>query len=129
MDELRAECLIQEVSGDADERAGGELLSQELGKILSIRLLLGEVVDGDSRALTSVRDRNRPANARVTAGDKGMSPLEPSVADVGLLAAVGSNLEVGMEDGVPEFGEGEVQMVEPGERVYELARAVCSSVS
>lgn len=48
MDELRAERLVQEVTGDADKGSIGELFGQEVSEVLGVRLLLGEV-DAPSR--------------------------------------------------------------------------------
>ena len=90
--------LVGEVSGE-EQRAPPGLLDPE-GGLLGVGLLFGEIGDGDIGALTRERDRDRPPDAGVAAGDERALADESSRALVGLLAVIGLGIHGRREAGL-----------------------------
>ena len=68
--------------------------------VLGVLLLgLAEVIHHDVRAFAGERDRNRLADARVTAGDDRHAVREPLRPAVRLLAVIGTRLELRLGPG------------------------------
>ena len=83
---------LADVAGDEDGLAAGLL---DPGRRLLGVVVLVEVADQDVGTFAGVGDGDGPADAAVGAGDHGLLALEPSVADVALLAVVGLRVHRG----------------------------------
>ena len=62
----------RDVGGQGDRRAAA--LLDERDDVAGILLLVGQVGDGDIRALAGERDRHRSADPGVASGDEGLRP-------------------------------------------------------
>lgn len=102
-DEKSAEVFIVQIPGNASE--GKIFARQQILEILSIGFLVGQVIDGDVSSLSGEGDDCCSTNARVAACDEYVEALQSPSSVVAVLATVGRDCEIGLED--REAGRGQ----------------------
>ena len=116
-DQLAAEPGICEIT-----REQGDLLTVLLHNIpdpLGVLLLIGEVVQGNVRALAGEGDGHRGTDTGVTTGDQGATALKTSRATVGELTAVGLGDKVRIQARFGLILDGWFDLRVAGDRVLE----------
>ena len=86
-----------QVAGNRE--AGAAFFLDQRDHLLCVRLLGGQIVDGDIGAFTRICDRSGAAHARIAAGDQRLAAGEPPGALVAGLAVIGTRLHLAGEAG------------------------------
>ena len=101
--EESTEVFVVQIAGNPSE--GKVFACQQILEILSIGFLVRQVIDSDVGSFSGKGNDCCSTDARVTACDEYVEALEPPISGVAVLATVGRDGEIGLEDREARCGQ------------------------
>ena len=102
-DKESTEIFVVQVAGNANE--GKVFARQQILEILSIGFLVRQVIDSDVGSFSGKGNDCCSTDARVTACDEYVEALESPISVIAVLATVGRDCEIGLEDREARWGQ------------------------